>query len=59
MMVRYCFFIWSSEEGEIFWDIYKDMIKIGIPIENNYLKEVILAKIKKAIRNSYTIYLKL
>jgi len=35
------------------------MIKIGIPIENNYLKEVILAKIKKAIRNSYTIYLKL
>ncbi|RYC72704.1 hypothetical protein G6CMJM_00359 [Candidatus Nanogingivalis gingivitcus] len=35
------------------------MIKIGIPIENNYLKEVILVKIKKAIRNSYTIYLKL
>jgi hypothetical protein len=52
-------FIWSSEEGKIFWDIYKDMIKIVIPIENNYPKEVILAKNKKVIRNYYTIYLKL
>lgn len=57
-MVRYCF-LYGVVKKVRFFGIYKDMIKIGIPIENNYLKDVILVKIKKAIRNSYTIYLKL
>ena len=57
-MVRYCF-LYGVAKRVRFFEIYKDMIKIGMPIENNYLKEAILAKIKKAIRNSYTIYLKL
>lgn len=58
-MVRYIVFLYGVVQKVRFFGIYKDMIKIGIPIENNYLKEVILVKIKKAIRNSYTIYLKL
>ena len=47
-MVRYCF-LYGVAKRVRFFEIYKDMIKIGMPIENNYLKEAILAKIKKAI----------
>ena len=42
-------FVWSDEEGEIFWDIYNDMIKFGIPIARRDDYVTIKNKISRAI----------
>lgn len=43
-------FVWDEEEKEIFWDIYNDMIKFGIPLSQNNDIEVIKDKIQRAIQ---------
>lgn len=43
------FFLWSDEEGEIFWDTYNDMIKFGIPIAKRDDYATIKNKISRAI----------
>lgn len=51
---KYCVdfvFVWNSEEGEIFWDLYDDLIKIGIPLENRYSRGVVKEKFEKAINH--------
>ena len=42
-------FLWSDEEGEIFWDTYNDMIKFGIPIAKRDDYATIKNKISRAI----------
>ncbi|MDO4868660.1 MAG: hypothetical protein Q4A23_03340 [bacterium] len=42
-------FVWSDEEGEIFWDTYNDMIKFGIPIGKRDDYKTIKNKISRAI----------
>ena len=42
-------FVWSDEEGEIFWDTYNDMIKFGIPIAKRDDYATIKNKISRAI----------
>ena len=42
-------FLWSDEEGEIFWDTYNDMIKFGIPIAKRNDYATIKNKISRAI----------
>lgn len=42
-------FLWSDEEGEIFWDTYNDMIKFDIPIAKRDDYATIKNKISRAI----------
>ena len=42
-------FLWSDEEGEIFWDTYNDMIKFGVPIARRDDYVTMKNKISRAI----------
>ena len=42
-------FVWSEEEGEIFWDSYDDTIRFGIPLSSPELLKNLENKIRKAV----------
>lgn len=42
-------FVWSEEEDEIFWDIYDDMIKIGMPLSTHPGIDLIKNKLTRVL----------
>ena len=42
-------FVWSEEEGEIFWDSYDDAIRFGIPLSSSEPLKNLENKIRRAV----------
>ncbi len=42
-------FEWNEVEGEIFWDVYDDVIRFGIPLSQKNDLDVLTDKIKRAL----------